>query len=154
MADTLASCIRDSPGKGETTEIRGNLRMDRCMEFDGDLIVHGSIVGVDGRWQDLKVKGDLIVMNGNIEAGMVKVEGSIAAGNITAWTVSCKNLIVNCIETEREINAENIHAFSVICNGLNLKEGGDLIAHILVKSKEVCEKRNWTSGSVRHAYIS
>jgi hypothetical protein len=147
MENVLKSCARDEEKKGEPTVIEGNLMMESNMVFEGDLTVKGSILGKGGKLQDLKVKGDLFVMNGNVVASIVEVGGDIIVNNMNAWSVRARNIIANCVETIRDTGADNMSVFSLICNGLDLKKGGDLIAHIVVTDRDSCEKKNWANGA-------
>jgi hypothetical protein len=154
MEDVLKSCARDDEKRGEPTVIEGNLMMESNMVFEGDLTVKGSIHGKDGKWQDLKVKGDLFVINGNVIAGIVEVGGDVMVNNVSAWSLRARNIIANCIETIKDTGADNMSVFSLICNGLDLKKGGDLVAHVLVTDRDSCEKKNWANdGKSSRAYV-
>jgi hypothetical protein len=78
------------------TIIKGNLVMDKDMEYEGDLIVEGNILGKNGKRYDLKV-------NGNITAG------NIIARDIDAWNITASNITANDI-TAGDIHAGNITA--------------------------------------------
>ena len=67
-----------------TTVIKGNLIMEKDMEYDGDLIVEGDIFGKNGKKHNLKV-------NGNITAGDITA-GDIIANDITADDIKAINI--------------------------------------------------------------
>jgi hypothetical protein len=76
------------------TIIKGNLIMEKDIEYNGDLIVEGNILGKNGKRYNLKV-------NGNIKAG-----------DIAAWNIITRNINADNISA-RDIKAWNIIAGNI-----------------------------------------
>ena len=89
------------------TIIKGNLIMEKDIEYNGDLIVEGNILGKNGNRYNLKVHGNITARN--ISAG------NISAGNIDAWDISAWNI------TAGNIDAGNISYYAVCFAYKNIK---------------------------------
>ena len=113
------------------TTIKGNLVMDKDMEYEGDLIVKGNILGKNGNRYNLKVHGNITAWDidawdisaWNITAGNINA-GNITAKNITAKNITAGNLDVGDIDAW-DISAWNITAKNITAGNLDV---GDIDA--------------------------
>ena len=84
--------------------------MDKDMEYEGDLIVKGNILGKDGNRYDLTV-------NGNIKAGDITARNitarNIIAGDINAYDITANEDIIAGDITARDISARDITYYAV-----------------------------------------
>ena len=109
------------------TTIKGNLVMSKDMEYEGDLIVKGNILGKNGNRYNLKVHGNITAWDidawdisaWNITAGNINA-GNITAKNITAKNITAGNLDVGDIDA-RNIDAGNISYYAVCFAYKNIK---------------------------------
>ena len=122
------------------TTIKGNLVMDKDMEYEGDLIVKGNILGKNGNRYNLKV-------NGNIKAEDIDVEDitalNIRAFDIIAGDIKAKNLntldITALNITALDINAEDIKALNI--NARNIFYYAVCFAYGNIKCNSIKDRR-------------
>ena len=105
--------------------------MDKDMEYEGDLIVEGNILGKNGKRYDLKV-------NGNITAG------NIIARDIDAWNITASNITANDI-TAGDIHAGNITAVDINALDISARDityYAVCFAYYDIKCKSIIGTRN------------
>ena len=91
------------------TIIKGNLIMEKDIEYNDDLIVEGNILGKNGKRYNLKV-------NGNIKAGDIAA-WNIITRNINADNISARNIIAWNINTN-DIDAWDINASDITARNI------------------------------------
>ena len=110
-----------------TTTIKGNLVMDKDLEYEDDLIVEGSILGKGGSRYNLKVTSNITASDitaSNITARNITAR-NITAWDITAWDINASNITASNI-TANDITARDISYYAVCfaynnirCNSIN-----------------------------------
>ncbi len=127
--------------------------MDKDMEYEGDLIVKGNILGKNGNRYNLKVHGNITARNisaGNISAGNIDA-WDISAGNIDALNIDAGNIDAGNIDAW-DIDAWDISAWNITAGNIdagNISYYAVCFAYKNIKCKSIKGTRN----NARHFVI-
>ena len=100
----------------KTYTVHGNLILDKDFHYVGNLVVEGSIFGIDEKMFSLTVEGNIKALD--IRAGDIDAE-NIDARDIDAWGIDAKDINAEDINASGKIKAWDIKAEDIAARDID-----------------------------------